>query len=263
MNAGGFRMQAEAERGADEAGGGLLAIRRRRRGENQHAARCGQRLAAVARKRQRVGFRAGRQASALIKQEADRIAETTSQLLAFAVQAPPRHERCGRRMAAAMNSRALASVRCRRKGVRVETDIASNVPAVSGDEEQLRQALEALEQHSEAALDKGCTLEIILRRAPNGVEAVLRDDGPTIPRRPAPRDVRTLRPGARQPVRRTQPGHRTGHHPQPRRKDHRIQRQHAAHAIHNPPSLPRLRSSLSRVLSRPNMLNEPIAWPII
>ncbi len=61
------------------------------------------------------------------------------------------------------------------------TDIASNLPEIAGDEDQLRQALDALAQHSEAALGKGCTLEIILRRAANGIEAVLQDDGPMIP----------------------------------------------------------------------------------
>ena len=47
----------------DEACGGLLAVRRRRRGENQHAARRGQRLAATARKRQLLELPAGRQAA--------------------------------------------------------------------------------------------------------------------------------------------------------------------------------------------------------
>jgi signal transduction histidine kinase len=116
----------------------------------------------------------------LIKAEADCIAETTSQLLAFAVQAAPRHERvdAGRLLSELAS---VCALRCRKKGVRVSTDIAANAPAVSGDEDQLRQALDALAQHSETALHQGCTLEIILRPTPNGVEAVLRDDGPMIP----------------------------------------------------------------------------------
>ena len=116
----------------------------------------------------------------LMKQEADRIAETTSQLLAFAVQAPPRNERVDTAWLLDELAR-VASAPCRRKGVSVATDIASNLPAVYGDEDQLRQALDVLAQHSEAALSKGCTLEIISRRAENGVEAILRDDGPMIP----------------------------------------------------------------------------------
>jgi len=116
----------------------------------------------------------------LMKQEADRIAEMTCQLLAFAVQAPPRNERVDTVWLLRELARA-SSARCRWKGVRVATDIASDLPAVYGDEDPLRQALDALAQHSEAALSKGCTLQVISRRAVNGIEAVLRDDGPTIP----------------------------------------------------------------------------------
>jgi len=116
----------------------------------------------------------------LVKHEADRIAETTSQLLAFAVQAQPRNERLDVAWLIGELSR-VSSARCRRKGVKVTTDMASDLPAVSGDEDQLHQALDALAQHSEAALGKGCTLEIILRRAASGIEVVLQDDGPTIP----------------------------------------------------------------------------------
>ena len=116
----------------------------------------------------------------LIKQEADRIAETTRRLLAFAVQAPPRNERVDTARLLRELARAC-SARCRRKGVRVAADIASDLPPVCGDEDQLRQALDALAQYSEAALSPGCALEIIARRAADGIEAVLRDDGPTIP----------------------------------------------------------------------------------
>jgi signal transduction histidine kinase len=179
MNAGGFRMPADAE------GGTMRRAEEFSRFAAGVAAKINTPLAVVSGWLQLLGHdNASNFALAdklgLMKREADRIAETTSQLLAFAVQAPPRNELVDAAWLLAELAR-VSSARCRKKGVRVSTDIASNLPAVAGDEDQLRQALDALAQHSEAALSEGCTLEIILRRAANGVETVLRDDGPTIP----------------------------------------------------------------------------------
>ena len=179
MNAGGFRVPAEAKRG------GTRRIEDFSRFAAGVAAKINTPLAVVSGWLQLLGNdNASNSALAdklrLMKQEADRIAETTSQLLAFAVQAPPRNELVDAPWLLAELARA-SSARCRKRGVRVAADIASNLPAVSGDEDQLRQALDALAQHSEAALNEGCTLEIILRRSANGVQTVLRDDGPAIP----------------------------------------------------------------------------------
>ncbi len=179
MDASGFRMPAEAESGAAERPGDLSRF------AAGVAAEINTPLAVVSGWLQLLendntsNFPVADKLR-LIKQEADRIAETTRRLLAFAVQPPPRNERVDAARLLGELARA-SSARCRRKGVRVTTDVASNLPPVCGDEEQLRQALDALAQHSEAALSQGCTLEIIARPAADGFEALLRDDGPMIP----------------------------------------------------------------------------------
>jgi signal transduction histidine kinase len=116
----------------------------------------------------------------LMKEEADRIAETTGQLLAFAAQTPPRGERVDLSPLLAELGR-LYETRCRDKGVTVTTDIPDNLPPVLGDESQLRQALDAILQHNQAALTERCKLEIVSRPKADGVEIVFRDNGPPIP----------------------------------------------------------------------------------
>ena len=116
----------------------------------------------------------------LMKEEADRIADTTRQLLAFAAQTPPRSDRVDLSQLLAELGR-LYAARCRDKGVLVATDIPNDLPPVLGDENQLRQALDAILQHNEAALTERCKLEIVSRPKADGVEIVFRDNGPPIP----------------------------------------------------------------------------------
>ncbi|MGD1002584.1 MAG: HAMP domain-containing sensor histidine kinase [Candidatus Brocadiia bacterium] len=116
----------------------------------------------------------------LMKEETDRIADTTRQLLAFAAQTPPRNERVDLSQLLAELGR-LYAARCREKGVLVATDIPDDLPPVLGDETQLRQALDAILQHTEAALTERCKLEIVSRPRADGVEIVFRDNGPPIP----------------------------------------------------------------------------------
>ncbi len=116
----------------------------------------------------------------LMKEESDRIADTTRQLLAFAAQTPPRNERVDLSQLLAELGR-LYAARCREKGVLVATDIPEDLPPVLGDESQLRQALDAILQHTEAALTERCKLEIVSRPKADGVEIVFRDNGPPIP----------------------------------------------------------------------------------
>jgi signal transduction histidine kinase len=116
----------------------------------------------------------------LMKEESDRIADTTRQLLAFAAQTPPRSERVDLSQLLGELGR-LYTARCREKGVLVATDIPDNLPPVLGDENQLRQALDAILQHTEAALTERCKLEIVSRPKAEGVEIVFRDNGPPIP----------------------------------------------------------------------------------
>jgi signal transduction histidine kinase len=116
----------------------------------------------------------------VMKEEADRIADTTRQLLAFAAQTPPRNERVDLSQLLAELGR-LYAARCRDKGVLVATDVPDDLPPVLGDENQLRQALDAILQHTEAALTERCRLEIVSRPKADGVEIVFRDNGPPIP----------------------------------------------------------------------------------
>jgi signal transduction histidine kinase len=116
----------------------------------------------------------------VMKEETDRIADTTRQLLAFAAQTPPRNDRVELSPLLAELGR-LYAARCRDKGVLVATDIPDDLPPVLGDESQLRQALDAILQHTEAALTERCKLEIVSRPKADGVEIVFRDNGPPIP----------------------------------------------------------------------------------
>jgi signal transduction histidine kinase len=116
----------------------------------------------------------------LMKEEADRIADTTRQLLAFAAQTPPRSERVDLSQLLVELGR-LYTARCRDKGVQVATDIPDDLPPVLGDENQLRQALDAILQHTEAALTEHCKIEIVSRPKADGVEILFRDNGPPIP----------------------------------------------------------------------------------
>jgi signal transduction histidine kinase len=116
----------------------------------------------------------------LMKEEADRIADITRQLLAFAAQTPPRSDRVDLSQLLTELGR-LYTARCRDKGVQVATDIPDDLPLVLGDENQLRQALDAILQHNEATLTERCKLEIVSRPKANGVEIVFRDNGPPIP----------------------------------------------------------------------------------
>jgi signal transduction histidine kinase len=116
----------------------------------------------------------------LMKEEADRIADTTRQLLAFAAQTPPRTDRV--ELSPLLNELGrLYAARCREKGITVTTEIPENLPPVLGDENQLRQALDAILQHNEAALTERCKLEIVSRPKADGVEILFRDNGPPIP----------------------------------------------------------------------------------
>ena len=116
----------------------------------------------------------------LMKEESDRIADTTRQLLAFAAQTPPRSDRVDLSQLLGELGR-LYTARCREKGVQVATDIPNDLPPVIGDENQLRQALDAILQHNEAALTERCKLEIVSRPKADGVEILFRDNGPPIP----------------------------------------------------------------------------------
>ena len=106
-----------------------------------------------------------------MKEEADRIAEVVRQLLIFAQQGPPHAERVDMGRVVSELSR-LHSERCKEDGIELVADIAGDLPAVSGDEAQLRQACDVILSQAETALNGHGRIEITCRPKAEGVEIV-------------------------------------------------------------------------------------------
>jgi len=112
--------------------------------------------------------------------DADRIATVVRELQVFAQQGPPRRDDVDMAQIIAELER-LYAVRCKTKGIELSADVAPDLPAVAGDEAQLRRACEVILAQSESALDSGGRIRIACRAEDQGVSIVFQDNGPLIP----------------------------------------------------------------------------------
>ena len=84
---------------------------------------------------------------------------------------------------------------CRAKGIALELNASSDVPLVSGDAGQLRQACDAILADAQAVLDTGGRIEVRCAPSSDGVEIVIQDNGPPIPPDDLTRLFEPFRPG--------------------------------------------------------------------
>jgi signal transduction histidine kinase len=112
-----------------------------------------------------------------INEEADRITHVVRQLLAVAQQAPPRQEQLS---IGPVLETLVEQYRNEHKeaSVNVSTRIRDRLPPIRGDEQQLRQACEALLKESLAALNGRGRLSVSCKPKRHGVEIRIKDTGP-------------------------------------------------------------------------------------
>ena len=115
-----------------------------------------------------------------MNEEADRIADIVRQLLLYAQQAPPKGEAVdiGAVLTELSN---LYEPLCKAKGVVLDVKIPPGLPAIKGDETQLRQACEAIFAEAQAVLNASNRMDITCESEEGGVSIVFHDNGPTIP----------------------------------------------------------------------------------
>ena len=114
-----------------------------------------------------------------LKQESDRIADAVSQLLLFAQEEPPSSEPTDvGRVIADMSQRHFRD--CEERGIHLVTHIAHRLPQVQGNQEQIREACEAILADAEASMEDGGRIELTCQPEGGGISIVFSDNGKTL-----------------------------------------------------------------------------------